>query len=61
MSAPKSKRRGERDETTLAFDVTQDIDPALVDPMWGPNEPTLTQADFDDLSVDAPKPRSPKR
>jgi hypothetical protein len=59
MSAPKRNRRGDGNDTPLAFDVTQDIDPALVDPLRRTNEPTLTQIDFDELTVELPKP--PKR
>jgi len=60
MNAPKRNRRRDGDEPTLAFDVTQDIDPALTDPLRG-NEPTLTQIDFDDLTVELPKPPTPRR
>jgi hypothetical protein len=61
MSTPRRNRRGNDDEPTLAFDVTQDIDPALVDPLRRTNEPTLTQVDFDELTVELPKPPKPRR
>jgi hypothetical protein len=53
MTAPKRSRHA-RDESVLAFDVTQDIDPALADQLRRSTEPTLTQADFDDLLVEPP-------
>jgi hypothetical protein len=59
MNAPK--RTGRHVEPPLAFDVTQDIDPALVDPLRRGNEPTLTQVDFDELTVELPKPPPPRR
>jgi len=55
MNAPKKNRRSQRDEP-LAFDVTQDIDPALADEVRPSNEPTLTQVDFDDLLVEPDAP-----
>jgi hypothetical protein len=55
MSAPKRNGPPKGVEPPLPFDVTQDIDPALVDHLRRPNEPTLTQADFDELTVELPK------
>lgn len=49
---PRKSRRREREEPALPFDVTQEIDPALADLLRRSSEPTLTQADFDDLGVD---------
>jgi hypothetical protein len=60
MNAPKKSRRGDRDESTLAFDVTQEIDPALADLLRRSSEPTLTQGDFDDLSVELPQTPKPR-
>jgi len=57
MNAPKKNRRSQRDEP-LAFDVTQDIDPALADEVRRSHETTLTQVDFDDL---LPEPDAPSR
>ena len=53
---PKKPRR---DESTLPFDVTQDIDPALAEEIRRGREPTLTQADFDDVTVVLPEKRKP--
>jgi hypothetical protein len=61
MNAPKRKGRRDRVEPPLAFDVTQDIDPALVDPLRRTHEPTLTQIDFDELTVELPKAPTPRR
>ena len=53
---PKRKpRRDERDDSTLQFDVTQEIDPALADQLLRSSEPTLTQVDFEDITVVLPK------
>ena len=40
---------------TLPFDATQEIDPALADQLRRTTEPTLTQVDFDDITVVLPK------
>jgi len=61
MNEPKRNRPRDRVDPPLAFDVTQDIDPALVDPLRWTNEPTLTQIDFDELTVELPKPPTPRR
>ena len=43
----------------LPFDVTQEIDPALADELRRTTEPTLTQVDFDDITVVLPeKPKA---
>jgi hypothetical protein len=56
--APKKPRR-ERNESQLPFDVTQEIDPALVEEARR-NEPTFTQTDFDDITLVLPEDRKPK-
>jgi hypothetical protein len=58
---PKRSRRDQSKDTALAFDVTQEIDPSLGDELQRTREPTLTQGDFDDITVvlpDKPKRRS---
>lgn len=58
---PKRSRRDLGKDTALPFDVTQEIDPSLGDELRRTSEPTLTQGDFDDITVvlpDKPKPRS---
>ena len=57
--APKKPRRDQRNESSLPFDVTQEIDPALVDDLRRGNEPTLTQTDFDDITLVLPEDRKP--
>ena len=44
----------DRNESTLPFDTTQEIDPALVADLRPKAEATLTQADFDDITVVLP-------
>ena len=59
MSSNKP-RRHEREESTLPFDVTQEIDPSLAEQLRRTSESTLTQADFEDITVvlpPKPKPR----
>lgn len=53
------KKREPRNEPTLPFDVTQEIDPALVDDLRR-NEPTLTQTDFDEITLVLPESRKPR-
>lgn len=55
----KKPRPQDNDEATLPFDVTQEIDPSLVDEVLRQAEPTLTQVDFDDVTVLLPP--KPKR
>jgi hypothetical protein len=55
--APKTPRR-EHSDSSLPFDVTQEIDPALVEDVR--REPTLTEADFDDITLVLPEHRKPK-
>jgi hypothetical protein len=56
---PKRPRREPRNEATLPFDVTQEIDPALADELRTGGERTLTQVDFDDITVVLPEKRKP--
>jgi hypothetical protein len=52
---------GKRDESIpLPFDVTQEIDPALVEDLRAGGEPTLTQTDFDEITLVLPEKRQPK-
>ena len=58
---PKSKhQRDARDDSALPFDVTQEIDPALADQLLRSSEPTLTQVDFEDITVVLPKKPQPR-
>jgi hypothetical protein len=44
----------------LAFDITQEIDPALADLLRSRGEPTLADTDFDDVDIEiAPPQRKP--
>jgi hypothetical protein len=52
---PKKPHPETRNESTLPFDITQEIDPALVDEVLRRGEPTLTQVDFDDITVVLPE------
>ena len=54
------KKRAPRDEPSLPFDVTQEIDPALVDDARSGNEATLTQTDFDEITLVLPEKRKPR-
>jgi len=59
MTAKKSPRN-DRDESSLAFDVTQEIDPSLAEQLRGTSEATLTQVDFEEITLvlpPKPKPR----
>ncbi len=57
---PKSSQRKSSDDSTLPFDVTQEIDPALADEMRQGGEETLTQTDFDDITLVLPEKRKPR-
>jgi len=57
---PKKSRRDGRKESALPFDVTQDIDPALAEDLRRFSEPTLTQTDFDDITLVLPETRKPR-
>lgn len=54
MSSRKS-RFDRSNDSHLPFDATQEIDPALADQLRRTSEPTLTQGDFDDITVVLPK------
>jgi hypothetical protein len=59
--ASKKIQRDDRQESNLAFDVTQEIDPSLVEQLRRTSESTLTQVDFEDITIvlpQKPKPRS---
>jgi hypothetical protein len=46
----------------LAFDITQEIDPALADLLRSRSEPTLADTDFGDVEIEiAPPLRKPTR
>jgi hypothetical protein len=57
---PKKSQRETRNESTLPFDITQEIDPALVDEVLRRGEQTLNQVDFDDITVVLPENRKPR-
>ena len=56
----KRSPRDVRNESTLPFDETQEIDPALADELRRVSEPTLTQTDFDDITLVLPERPKPK-
>jgi len=59
--ASKKLSGGNRSESPpLPFDVTQEIDPALVADLRPAAEPTLTQADFEEITLVLPENRKPK-
>ncbi len=55
MAGKKPRREDTTADKALAFDVTQEIDPTLADQLRRTAEPTLTQADFEDITVVLPK------
>jgi hypothetical protein len=57
--AGKNPRRDDGKETTLPFDVTQEIDSSLAEQLKRGSERTLTQVDFEDITVVLPQ--KPKR
>jgi len=58
--APKKSRRDRSNESpALPFDVTQEIDPALVEDLHR-GDTTLTQVDFDEITLVLPEKRQPK-
>jgi hypothetical protein len=59
--SPKSRRSENRSSAPLPFDVTQEIDPALVDEVRQTGEATLTQTDFEDITVLLPEKPKPAR
>jgi hypothetical protein len=54
------KKREQRNEPALPFDVTQEIDPALVEDLRRGHETTLTEADFDEITLVLPENRKPR-
>ncbi|RPI63595.1 MAG: hypothetical protein EHM50_02060 [Lysobacterales bacterium] len=58
--APKNSPRDKGDGSTLPFDVTQEIDPALADELLHGGEQTLTQTDFDDITLVLPEKQKPR-
>jgi hypothetical protein len=58
---PKNPRPENRAGAPLPFDVTQEIDPALVDEARQTGEATLTQTDFDDITILLPEKPRPGR
>jgi hypothetical protein len=54
------KSRDEGNGAALPFDVTQEIDPALADELRQGGEQTLTQTDFDDITLVLPEKRKPR-
>lgn len=59
--APKKTSRDPRDAPALPFDVTQEIDPALADELRRMGEATLTQTDFEDVTIVLPEKPKPRR
>lgn len=57
---PKRSRLDQGEAPTLAFDVTQEIDPALADELREVGDQTLTQADFDDVTLVLPDKKKPR-
>jgi hypothetical protein len=58
--APRKPKRREPDELGLQFDITQEIEPELVDEQVRGSEPTLSQVDFEDITVALPPNPKPK-
>ena len=61
MNSPKNRRPRKTEEPALPFDVTQEIDLALADELRRSAEPTLTQGDFDDITIVLPGSPDKKR
>ena len=47
------------EQAALPFDVTQDIDPALVDEVLNAGDATLTQVDFEEITLVLPEMQKP--
>lgn len=60
MASKKFSGASSSEPLSLPFDVTQEIDPALVEDLRPAIEPTLTQADFEDITLVLPEKRKPK-
>ncbi len=59
MAAKKSPS-SEREESNLPFDVTQEIDASLAEQLRRTSESTLTQVDFEDITVVLPQKPKPR-
>jgi hypothetical protein len=57
---PRKPRREQRDEPALPFDATQEIDASLADELHRTREPTLTQTDFEEVTLVLPESRKPR-
>ena len=57
--ASRKRRFENSNESHLPVDATQEIDPALADQLRRTSEPTLTQTDFDDITIVLPKKPTP--
>jgi hypothetical protein len=55
MASGKSSSGNRNGSTPLPFDVTQEIDPALVEDLRPAPERTLTQTDFDEITLVLPE------
>jgi hypothetical protein len=53
-------KKSPRNESTLPFDVTQEIDPSLADQLRRTSESTLTQVDFEEITLVLPPKPKPK-
>ena len=60
MAAKRSPKLNRAEPPPLPLDVTQEIDPALVEEMLREGEATWTQADFDEITIVLPENLQPK-
>ena len=60
MASKKFSGANRSDAPPLPFDVTQEIDPALVEDLRPVAEPTLTQTDFEEITLVLPEKRKPR-
>jgi hypothetical protein len=60
MAAKRSPGGNRNESPALPFDVTQEIDPALVEDLRPAGEPTLTQTDFEEITLVLPEKRKPR-
>ena len=60
MASKRSSSEKRSDSPSLPFDVTQEIDPALVEDLHAQSEPTLTQTDFEEITLVLPPKRRPR-
>jgi hypothetical protein len=58
--ASKKPQRNDGEKSPLPFDVTQEIDPSLADQLRRSSEATLTQVDFEDITVVLPPKSKPR-